>query len=90
MCRLLDNVRCRPPWQYREPMRLALGQLSVRNSSVITEGTRSMAFNVLFLIQLCLFQLSITAARPGVVNFELEIKKEHTVRFSLGCPKHTP
>lgn len=25
-------------------------------------------------------QLRVTAARPGTVNFELEIRKEHTVR----------
>ena len=25
-------------------------------------------------------QLQVTAAKPGVVNFELDIKKEHTVR----------
>ena len=25
-------------------------------------------------------QLRVTAARPGTVNFELDIQKEHTVR----------
>lgn len=28
-------------------------------------------------------QLQVTAARPGVVHFELDIRKEHTVRFPL-------
>jgi hypothetical protein len=26
-------------------------------------------------------QLRVTAARPGIVNFELDIQKEHTVSF---------
>lgn len=30
-----------------------------------------------------IFQLRVTAARPGVVNFELDIKKEHTVSYPL-------
>ena len=30
-------------------------------------------------------QLRVTAARPGTVNFELDIQKEHTV-----CPLYTP
>lgn len=29
-------------------------------------------------------QLKVTAARPGTVNFELDIQKEHTVRNNLG------
>lgn len=31
------------------------------------------------LILLVGFQLKVTAAQPGKVNFELDIKKEHTV-----------
>lgn len=36
-----------------------------------------------FCVEFCLTtcQLRVTAARPGTVNFELEIQKEHTVRL---------
>ena len=35
-------------------------------------------------------QLRITAARPGTVNFELDIEKHHTVRDSLPSPALLP
>jgi hypothetical protein len=37
--------------------------------------------HVFALTNIGALQLRVTAARPGVVNFELDIKKEHTVSF---------
>lgn len=44
-----------------------------------------LALVIVQAVEICLttFQLRVTAARPGTVNFELEIQKEHTVRLSL-------
>ena len=45
---------------------------------------QAISFSLLFSVGFSLtsFQLRVTAARPGTVNFELDIQKEHTVRLS--------
>lgn len=35
-------------------------------------------------------QLRVTAARPGTVNFELDIKKEHTVSLRVSLLRMDP
>lgn len=41
---------------------------------------------VLLGIWLTFYQLRVTAAEPGRVDFELDIKKEHTVRLLCEPP----
>lgn len=40
--------------------------------------------HIVTLANLAFPKIRVTAARPGVVNFELEIEKHHTVRNSHG------